>query len=185
MKYKFQIANIDDAKAIADIESEHFDEGIAYTEDFVKNWMNYNSEMFYVVKDENGNVVAHTILVPVTSECYDKLRKNLVHDMLEFNKDDVLDNKDSDYYYAASIAVKKEAIRKISVLSSLISGIIQYFSEYGHYIITTPITKAGLTITQSLGYKAINGENVINNNYEIVIESEVRARFARFTRRKK
>ena len=189
MKCKFELANLTDAKAIAAIESEYFAEGIAYTEEFIKDWMLYNPEMFYVVRDETGTVMAHTILVPVTKECYECLHQNLIHDMLEFQKKDVLQTKQSNYYYTASIAIHKDAIKKLSVSSELLSGIICYFYEYGHRIITTPITKAGLSITKSLGYNAINGVDSLNNNYEIIIGVEkddpLRKKYEKIIKRKK
>lgn len=188
MKYNFEKANIKDAKAISNIEKEYFEEGIAYTEEFIKDWMNYNPEMFWVVRDELGIVKAHTILVPVTRECYQRLYKNQIHDMLEFKKEDVLQTEQADYYYTASIAITKDVINKLKVSSVLLSGIICYFYEHGERIITTPITEAGLSITKSLGYSAINGIDDINNNYEVIIGGEkdnpIRKRYAKFLKRR-
>lgn len=172
MKCSFENASSNDIKAIAEIEHEYFEEGVAYTEEFIKKWMEYNPNIFWVVKDEVGKVVAHTILVPVTEECYEKLYQNEIHDMIEFRETDVLQDEDSDYYYTASIAVEKEYRSRLTVVNTLFVGIISYFSQHGSRIITTPITTDGLKITKSLGYRAIDGKDRVDTNYEIVIGKE-------------
>lgn len=167
MKYKFDSATLKDAKVIADIETEHFEDGIAYTEEFIRNWMNYNPNMFYVVRDENGGVVAHIILVPVTDLCYDRLRLNEIHDMSEFTIADVLPENNSDFYYTASIAIRKELNKSFGISVALMNGIATFFNEHGKCVITTPITPEGLKITMNMGYKSINGIDNCKENFEL------------------
>ena len=187
MKYHFENARMDDIGGISAIEHEYFENGVAYTEEFIKKWMIYNPSMFWVVKDEFGKVLAHTILVPVTEECYKRLHQNELHDMIEFKETDVLQDENSDYYYTASIAVAKEYQSKLTVVNTLLGGIIYYFSQHGNQIITTPITTAGLRITKSLGYRAINGIDGLETNYEIVIGKEqddpIRKKYSRILKR--
>lgn len=147
--YPFTVATFEDVEGIVDIEKNFFEKGVAYTADFIEDWMNYNPNMFYVVKDRNDVVRAFTILVPITKECYMALKKNEITDMNEFKKEDVLVTTQSEYYYFADIAAtNKEPLAAVSILN----GIQIYLCQNAHYVATTPITNDGERVSKIFGF---------------------------------
>lgn len=147
--YGFKAATFADIDGIVAIEEEFFENGVAYTVEFLREWMTYNPNMFFVVKDNNQTIKAFTILAPVTEECYQKLCTNEVTDMISFKKEDVLNSIQSEYYYFADIAsAKKDPIASISLLQ----GIQMHLSENAHYIAATPITDDGVRISKYFGF---------------------------------
>lgn len=167
--YPFSIATGEDVKGIIEIEKNFFDKGVAYTEDFIQDWMNYNPNMFYVVKDNNNVVKAFTILVPVTEQCYQALIKNEITDMNQFQKEHVLNEIQSKYYYFADIAASnKDPFASVSLLN----GIQIYLCENAQYVVTTPITNDGERVCQLFGFgpEITKGKNCVLKVTPEVIE---------------
>lgn len=178
--YDFTVATIDDIKGIVDIEAKYFENGIAYTSEFIKKWLAYNPNMFYVVKDKNDNIKAFTILVPITENCFNKLKENEINDMNQFDEGDVLQTVQSEFYYFADIATfNKDPLSTVSLLN----GIQKHLCANAHYVAATPITNDGLRISKIFGFGPIleKGKNCF-----VEITPELRETYRDgFTRRKK
>ena len=172
--YDFKAATIEDIAKMVAIEEEFFENGIAYTADFISTWMQYNPNMFYVVKDSDGTVKAFTILVPITEACYEKLKRNEITDMISFKEEDVLNSIQSEYYYFADIASsKKDPLASFSLLK----GIQKFLGDNAHYIATTPITDDGVRISIRFGFgpQVKKGENCF---VEVTENSKEKTRFS-------
>ena len=150
--YDFTIATTEDIESIVEIEKKYFEKSVAYTSEFIRKWIDYNPNMFYVVKDRNNNIKAFTILVPITEVCFNKLSRNEINDMNQFEKSDVLQTAQSEFYYFADIATfNKDPLSTVSLLN----GIQKYLCNYAHYVAATPITDDGLRISKIFGFGPI------------------------------
>jgi len=178
--YDFTVATINDVDGIVEIEKKYFESGIAYTSEFIKKWINYNPNMFYVVKDKNNNIKAFTILVPITQDCFNKLRRNEINDMNQFEESDILQTVQSEFYYFADIATfNKEPLSTVSLLN----GIQKHLCANAHYVAATPITDDGLRISKIFGFGPIleKGKNCF-----VEITPELREKYREgFERRRK
>lgn len=156
--YKFTKARVEDIKQMVEIEQLFFENGIAYTEAFIENWMSYNDNMFYVIRNKKEQIKGFTILVPITKECYQLLLNNEIKDMMEFKKEYVLQTIQSEYYYFADVAVnKQDPLAALSILNE-----IQIFlCRNAHYVATTPITDDGERVCHffHFGPKIEKGQN--------------------------
>ena len=57
----------------------------------------YNNHIFYVVKNKEDQVLAFTIMTPITEKLYNKMLTGEINDMYDFPFEDVLQEKKSDY----------------------------------------------------------------------------------------
>lgn len=91
---------------IAKIE-EHFfsDYAKKLTPEILLDWYNHNSDMFYVVKDNEGNVKGFTILTPVTEDLYEKIRSGETVELVDFNKEEVPRTLDTDFFFISDVCV--------------------------------------------------------------------------------
>lgn len=171
--YNFEVATIKDIDEIISIEEEFFENGVAYTKEFIITWMKHNPNMFFVVKDNNLKIKGFTILAPITEECYQKLKNNEITDMINFKQTDVLNTIQSEYYYFADIASsKKDSLASISLLH----GIQKHLSQNAHFIAATPITEDGVRISKYFGFGPTveKGKNCFK---EVTIEVKENHRF--------
>jgi len=163
----FDLANEYDIEGIMEIEENFFQSGVAYKKEDIIKWMNYNPNMFYVVRDSEGRVKAFTIIAPITEECYKKFKSGIITDMNEFELSDIMITLQSDYYYFADVASKqKDAIAAMI----LFNNILPIIWENTHYVVTTPITDAGRNKARKLGAKNSNGEELLTLNVPCYIE---------------
>lgn len=163
----FDIANESDIPGIMTIEKSFFATGVAYTEKDIRKWMKHNPNMFYVIRDNIGQVKAFTIMAPITEECYNKFKNGLVTDMNQFELSDIEITLQSDYYYFADVA----SLEKDTIASMLLfKNILPIMWEHTHYIVTTPITEEGKNKSRRLGAKNINGEDYLELNKPCYIE---------------
>lgn len=186
MNYKLEIATFSDIDGMVEIENEHFKgEELCsqpYKRENFEYWMNINKEICYVLKNKEGLVVAYTFFVPVTKICYNRLRKGEINDIRQFEEGDILPINDSKYYYTASIAIRSEYKSNFKVTLTLLKGIAKFFNEHGEFVITTPVTKEGLSLATSMGYAPL-GKEGLENNYEFnVLFQKQTLRYKKFCR---
>ena len=163
----FDIAKESDIPEIMTIEETFFATGVSYTEENIRKWMNYNPNMFYVIRNNIGQVKAFTIIAPITEECYNKFKNGSISDMNQFELSDIEVTLQSDYYYFADVA----ALEKDAIASMLLfKNILPIMWEHTHYIVTTPITEEGKNKAKRLGAKNITGENYLELNKPCYIE---------------
>ena len=185
MKYNFVLATIEDIDAIAEIEATHFKgdslETTPYSREDLHGWYQRNNKMFYVVKtistdgensEENSEVGAYVIFMPVTDLCYDRLRKDEINDPREFDACDILSgdipDDDIQYYYTASIAINPKFSKQAGISVSLIKGIANFFKDRGTAVITTPVTEEGLRLTQRMNYVPVVGNGGLNTIMSLI-----------------
>ena len=187
-KYNFVQASYDDLVGMAEIEKEFFGNySKAFDLEFLRRWYKYNSSMFYVVKDEKGDVLAFTIMTPITKNAYDRMLCGTMNDMYDFLKIDVLRGQKSDYYYVSDICVSKEknANSYFRVVSFLMAGLIKYLSENAYYILVSPVTKDGTALCEHIGFKKVASSFFDGNEYpicELIATEEYKNKYKRFTK---
>lgn len=102
-------SKVEDEKDIIEMAKieEHFfsDYAKKLTPEILLDWYNHNSDMFYVVKDNEGNVKGFTILTPVTEDLYGKIRSGETVELVDFNKEDVTRTLDTDFFFISDICV--------------------------------------------------------------------------------
>lgn len=173
-KYFFQNATCEDIPQILAIEEEFFQKDIAFTEEFLKKWFNYNPNMFYVVKGVKGNVEAFAILVPVTENLYRQLQNGKVHDLSQFSRDEVKNTVKAEYYYIADIAASS---RKTGPSIELIRGMIKFLGHNTHWVIATPVTNDGFQLCKTMGFKSGDHDATLGYNYELEITDTLRRKY--------
>lgn len=166
--YVFDLATVEDIKGIMELELKYFNT-LAYKEEDIRKWLKHNREMFYVVKDNTNKVVAFTIIVPITKNCYNKFKSGIVTDMNEFALSDIETTMESDYYYFADVV----SDNKNTIASMIIfKHILPILWEKPKYIVTTPITNNGKNKALKLRAKNINGESILELNNPCYINVE-------------
>lgn len=155
---KFEKAKPEDLETIASIEKEFFgDYEKAFDLEFFKKWYDYNPNIFYVVRDDTGEVKAFTIMVPVTKETYDRISQGEIDDMYDFELSDTVKEVEWPYYYFADIAISKKNKPVDYMISArhLFKGIVDFLKENSKYILTTPVTTSGKKMCEVMGFKKI------------------------------
>ena len=166
--YVFDLATVEDIKGIMELELKYFNT-LAYKEEDIIKWLKHNREMFYVVKDNTNKVVAFTIIVPITKNCYNKFKSGIVTDMNEFALSDIETTMESDYYYFADVV----SDNKNTIASMIIfKHILPILWEKPKYIVTTPITNNGKNKALKLRAKNINGDSILELNNPCYINVE-------------
>lgn len=171
-RYLFKNATIEDIAKIETIEKSFFDNGVAFDAEFLKKWFLHNPNMFYVVKKSDDELAAFTILVPITEKLYSDLKLGKVHDMAQFTEEEVLLEIKSEYYYVADIAVNE---KKLAPTLILIKGITKFLGDNAHWVMTTPITKDGLSFCKTMGFCSAE----LGKNCELEVNSSLRNRYVK------
>ena len=186
--YKFVQAESNDINDIAEIESEFFgDYSKAFDKEFLEKWYKYNKEMFYVVKNNDNKVLAFTIMTPINEKLYNKMLTGEINDMYDFSCEDVLKEKESEYYYVADICASKKRNDSgyFSVVTYLMAGIVEYLTKYSHYILTSPVTKEGRAVCNNLGFKDVAVSTFDGKSYsicELIASDEVKEKLSKYTK---
>ena len=187
--YKFRQAEERDLQKMADIEEEYFGGySRAYDFLFMQKWYLYNRDMFYVVSEEAGTILAFLILTPITENLHKQLLQGKVSDMFDFPLDDVLEQFESEFYYVADICVSKrnEGVRYLTVAVALIRGLIELLNKNAKYVTTSPITKDGVRLCEKIGFEVVSEEIYEDKSYPICLlecNEEARKKFERILRR--
>lgn len=175
-EYQFRQAIKEDIPKMIEIENQFFGKDIAFREDFLEEWLQYNPKMFYVVTNKENKVLAFTILVPVSKNLYQDLKTGKVRDMIGFTKQDVSKDLQSEYYYVADIATDNQNV-KVSLI--LLKGLMEFLGDNAHWVLTTPVTKEGFSICKTFGFKALEDENTLGKNLELEVTDSLTMRFLR------
>ena len=158
---KFEKAKETDIPELVAIEKEFFD-GYSRIFDEVNmtKWFYHNPDMFYVVKDNNDEIKAFTIITPVTDELYTKLRNGEVTDLFDFKGEEVPTDFNSDFYYIADACVKGKSsnLGFIKIAGTLLINIAKILKENAKLVITSPITDASKNLCSHLNFKLISSE---------------------------
>ena len=159
-----------DIDGIMAIEENFFKEKeISYKREDIIKWMNFNRNMFYVVRDTNNQVVAFTILVPITEDCYCKFKQGKNNDLDKLQLGDIVPYMESDYYYFADVAcLNKDANASMIIFRTVLPFLI----ENTKYIVTTPVTKEGQIKASKLCAKNTFGESSLELGVPCYIKVE-------------
>lgn len=163
--WSFEPATLDDIPAMLEIEKLYFETKIAFTEDQLKAWIEFNPNMFYVVKKDN-HVEAFTAIAPITEECYGKLQDGLLNDMKYFKSEDFASDRSLKYCYFADIATRSKNDKNtclptdsLLIFVGIVSILLDKNKKNGaSYVATTPVTNEGVTGAKLFGFK-INGKD--------------------------
>jgi len=186
--YRFERAEKEDIKDIAEIEAEFFgDYSKAFNYPFLEKWYNYNKDMFYVVKNNENKVLAFTIMTPITEKLYNRMLTGEINDMYDFDEQDVLKEKQSEFYYVSDICASKKRNEKgyFSVVSYLMAGLVDFLSQYSHYILTSPVTKEGTAVCKNLGFREVAVSNFDGKSYsicELIADDKTKTALSKFSR---
>lgn len=162
----FDVANENDILGIMEIEDKYFGK-LAYKEEDIRKWMQCNSNMIYVVRNNEDKVIAFTIIAPITYECYEKFRNGFITDMNQFELTDICTTLQSDYYYFADVV----SDNKNPIASMIIfKNILPILWTNAKYIVTTPVTDNGRNKAAKLGAKNIDGEVNLTLNESCYID---------------
>lgn len=166
--YIFDLAKEEDIKGIMELELKYFNT-LAYKEEDIRKWLKHNRKMFYVVKDNTNKVVAFTIIVPITENCYNKFKNGLVTDMNEFYLSDIKTTMESDYYYFADVVSDNK--NPIAAMI-MFKHILPILWEKPKYIVTTPLTNSGKNKASKLKATNIDGDSILELNKPCYINVE-------------
>lgn len=187
-----QILNIspstkDDINGILEIEKEHFANYVRVLDrKMIIKWLEYNPDMFFVLKNECNTVVAFMILVPVSRKLYEKLQNGQVSDIYNFEKRQVEKKFRSDYFFVEEVCISKK-IQTASYIKTFRLLINCFFTALLHgrakYVTTSPLTKEGVRLCGKLGFSFVSENEYLGETYpiyELIITSELYARFAKY-----
>lgn len=166
----FQTATEEDFQGMLAIENEFFGTySRALNEENMTRWFNHNPNMFYVVKNENGHVLAFTILVPVTKELYDKLKKGKVSDLFDFDENEVEKVFKSDYFFIEEVCVSKKGSKGnyFRATRLLFNEFTKIIYENAKFVTTSPITEDGKRICEHLGFQLVAEEVYEGKKYSV------------------
>lgn len=148
-------ATEEDLLGVLKIEEEYFgdyDRSLKYED--ISRWYTHNPDMFYVVKSDEGEVLAASIFVPITKETYDRIIRGEISDIYSFKEEDVFTNFDTDYFHLESVAATKTkgqlTFYKISVTA--LRGIIKEIALNAKHVTSSPITDEGKKTLESFGF---------------------------------
>ena len=187
-EFRFEQAKKEDLKAMAEIEAEFFgDYSKAFDYDFLVKWFNYNKEMFYVVKNQENEVLAFTIMTPINEKLYKKMLTGEINDMYDFTEEDVLKEKKSMHYYVADICASKKRNEKgyFSVVTYLMAGVIDFLSNYSYYVLASPVTNEGKAVCNNLGFKDVASSTFDGKTYsicELIANKETTTKLSKFSK---
>ena len=170
----FDKAKSEDFGGILDIEEEYFSSyGRALDKESMTKWFNHNHDMFYVVKNEVGEVLATTILVPVVEELYEKLKSGQVSDLFDFKEEEVPKNSNSNYFHLESVCAtkKKGVLNFYKAANIMLRNMIDvvYMKTDAKYVTTSPITEEGKKIVESVGFVFSSYETYEGEKYPIYV----------------
>lgn len=154
--WSFAPATQDDVDAMIEMEKKVFEEEIAFTEPQLRAWIEYNPNMFYVVK-KGEQVEAFTAIAPITKECYESLKTATKKDMSEFKAEDFSPTRDFKYCYFADIVARTATKKGTSEYDPSASnicflGVVPIILENSTYVATTPVTEDGRQAAQIFGF---------------------------------
>lgn len=167
--WSFEPATLDDIPGMIEIENCYFNESIAFTEPQLRAWIEYNPNMFYVVK-KGEQVEAFTAVAPITEECYANLKTGIKKDMSQFKPEDFSQDRKLTYCYFADIATrtaKNKGTEDYSPIASCITfiGIVSILLENSKFVATTPVTDDGCKAASQFGF-SIDGEFPVKPEYK-------------------
>lgn len=179
----FLKAEENDIKEMAKIEKEFFASyDRAFDELTLSKWFSHNPDMFYAVKDDAGELLAFSIMAPITSDLYQRLRAGQVSDMFDFKEEEVLKAFESDYYYIADICVRNfdNESKYLRVATLLIIEMVKIMYQKAKFVMTTPVTDKGLKMTKTIGFKPVAIDEHNGQKFpicEIIVSDENKKRF--------
>ena len=166
---KIELANFSKYQHVLDAQS-------------IKEWYDYNSDMFYVVTDENNDVFAYAIIVPMTALLYEFVRTGKYSTLVHFPKKEVLTNLQSNYFHLEIIATIP-AKKRMPVSGILINGVGEILLDHAKVVTTCPMTEKGAKLSNFFGFTKIAEENCNGEIYpiaELKITSEAKEKFEKF-----
>ena len=137
----------------------------------ISKWFEHNSDMFYVVVDQNGQVFGYSVLVPMSIELYSQVRQGKYSSLVDFPESGVLRHMESPYYHLEVIAVVP-AKNYMPVSGVLIKGVGKILSKYAKYVTASPMTEAGIALSNFFGFAKVAEEN-FNGEIYTVAELEI------------
>lgn len=191
-------AKIEDFEAIAALEKDGIDEGIAFSKEQLLSFFMRNNNMFRVLVDENDAVLAFTLVSPITDNASKKFEDGVATDLADLHLDEIIssDVEDEnirngivmDYYFGDIVSN-----RNVSIVS-LMQDIISNYVVGVRVIYSTPVTENGYKLLQALGFVKIQDtQENFHVNYKLDVASiysaiksgicENRSLFARMLKR--
>lgn len=166
---RFSVADPSCIETLETIENEFFSEyNRAYNASFFDKWYKYNPDLIYVVKDDVGQIMAFTILAPISNALYCRVKMGMISDMMDFSEKDVYNVGESDTYFVADICVSKRLSYGVyyKAVACLMSGIVLKLRTCKK-ILASPITKEGKRLCKSIGFVKVSEEVTTEGSYEI------------------
>ncbi|MDR0381263.1 MAG: SPASM domain-containing protein, partial [Oscillospiraceae bacterium] len=148
----------------------------------ISEWYSHNPKMFYVVADENDDVFAYAVIVPMMKILYEKVRVGKFSTLIDFPKNEVLKDLDTDYFHLEVIATRP-AKNYMPVSGVLIKGVGKILLDNAKFITTCPMTDKGSKLSRFFGFKKISEENYNGEIYpiaELKITSKAKERIRAF-----
>jgi len=166
-KLMFAKAEKSDLSIILQIEWSNFSKyQHVFDAKSIKTWFEHNPNMFYVIKDDSGNILAYAIVVPMTKELFDRITKGEFSSLIDFPLEGVKKSLNSDYYHMEAIATLP-GMKKLSVSGMLIKGVGDLLVSHAKYVTTSPMTDDGKRLSEYFGFIKVAEENYKGEIYPI------------------
>ena len=164
-------ASREDITGIEIIEKEHFADysRVLSYHDF-EMWFEHNGDMLYIVKNENNEIIAFSMLMPIKKGLYDKLMIGEVSDVFNFTADEVKTNFQSDYFFVEEVCVSEKygRLKFYAAASMLIAGMANILMKQGaKRVVASPITERGKKVIENMDFSLVAEEEYQGNKYAI------------------
>ena len=158
-----ELASQSDLAGMAAIEQACFpNDERAYTLSVLQEWFSHNPNMFHVVRNSDGGVQAFIIVTPINENLKEKLEAGIVSDLIDFDKEDVLPDFETDCYFVADICVDPtlNGIRKLMMGGKLMGDVFSILkTKEAKWVYSSPISSEGKKALESFGFEIIAYDN--------------------------
>jgi len=166
-KLTFRAAKSDELSSILQIEWGNFSGyGHIFSVNSLKEWYAHNPDMFQVVLDDRNWILAYAVLVPVSINLFNQIKKGKYSAISDFPKSEVIKNMDSKYYHIEVVATIP-AKYSSRAGSFLIKSVGHFLVENASSVTTSPVLNIGLRLCKYFDFKHIADEEWDGKTYPI------------------
>lgn len=137
----------------------------------ISDWYYHNPSMFYIIKDTANNVFGYSVIVPMAESLYKKVRAGHYSSLIDFPRNEVGKNLNSDYYHLEVIATVISDNR-MPASGMLIKCIGELLLGRAKIVTTSPMTDKGSKLSKFFGFQKV-AEEVFKNEVYPIAELEI------------
>lgn len=164
---EFGVARPEELSSILQLEWGNFPGyGHIFSVDSIQKWYKHNSEIFNVVRDGRGWVLAFVAVVPITQYLFEQITRGTISSLVQFPEDQVLTNCKSEYWHIEVIA-KVPSRTATRVGSFLIERTGHLLLDISKYVTASPITAMGERLCTYFGFQRVSSEHFSGSEYPI------------------